>query len=167
MFLLQLTSMLSFDCCGPAFQAFPSFLEETGYQDITDSKKTPFQKGHNTDLPAFDYMSQQPKLFHALQIVMSAVQSADWLTGLDVLDRAARAASSDQPDREPKPFFVDVGGGYGHQCKRLLETYPNLHGRLVLQDLPEAVEKLSPIDGVKAQAQDFFQKQPIEGMSWM
>jgi demethylsterigmatocystin 6-O-methyltransferase len=30
----------------------------------------------------------------------------------------------------------------------------------VLQDLPEAVNKLAPIEGVKAEAYDFFEKQP-------
>ncbi|EXJ87831.1 hypothetical protein A1O1_04758 [Capronia coronata CBS 617.96] len=156
-------SSLRFDCCGPAFQSFPSFLAETGYQDVTDSAKTPFQKGHNTDLPSFQYLAQRPELFNALQTVMTAIQSADWMTGLDIFDRSARAAGTTTPQTPIKPFFfVDVGGGHGHQCRRVLEKYPALHGRLVLQDLPEAVEKLAPMDGVKVMAQDFFQKQAVQ-----
>jgi demethylsterigmatocystin 6-O-methyltransferase len=62
-----------------------------------------------------------------------------------------------------KPFLVDVEGGYGHQCVQLLKQYPNLHGHLVLEDLPRALDKLPPIDRVKVVTQDFFEEQTIEG----
>ena len=43
------------------------------------------------------------------------------------------------PDTTPGvdeiPFFVDVGGGYGHQSDLLAKRYPNLLHRIVLQDL--------------------------------
>jgi demethylsterigmatocystin 6-O-methyltransferase len=148
--------------CGPAIQAFPSFLAENKYQDITSNKKTAFQKGHNTELTAFEWMAQNPKQFGALQTVMTALQSNSWLEGFDLLNKAARSLPTDQPD---KVFFVDVGGGHGHQAVQLQKRYPNLHGHLVLQDLPQIVNKLPPIDGVKAVPQDFFEKQAIEGES--
>jgi demethylsterigmatocystin 6-O-methyltransferase len=58
---------------------------------------------------------------------------------------------------------VDVGGGHGHQCIQLGKKYPALSGRLVLQDLPAAVDKLPLIEGVKVQAHDFFVEQPVTG----
>lgn len=127
--------------------------------------KTPFQKGHDTELGAFQWLTQRPKNFHALQQVMTALQSSDWLEGLDVLDQAAGAVAQSPPQSGEAPFLVDVGGGHGHQCKQLLAKYANLHGRLVLQDLPQAVDKLPPIDGVEAMAHDFFQEQPVKGTS--
>lgn len=153
---------LRFGTCGPAVQAFPSFLQETKYQDITNNKQTAFQKGLNTELTAFQWMAQHPKQFGALQVVMTALQSSDWMVGFDLLDKAARAFPADQPE---KVFLVDVGGGHGHQALQIQKRYPNLHGHLVLQDLPEAVGKLPPLDGVKALAHDFFEKQEIEGRS--
>lgn len=145
----------SVETCGPAIGAFPSFLAETKYQDLTSNKYTPFQKGHNTELSSFQWLIQQPKLFGAMQQLMTALQSGDWMEGFDLLDNAVRGVSN--------PFFVDVGGGHGHQCVRLKNKYPNLQGHLVLQDLPHAVDQLPPIDGVKIMAQDFFEKQGIEG----
>lgn len=77
-FIQEITDTRShrFDNCGPAIQAFPSFLAETNYQDITNNTKTPFQKGFNTDLNCFQWLSQQPKQFRALQQVMTACSRA-------------------------------------------------------------------------------------------
>ena len=105
-----------FDTYGPAIQVFPFFLADTNYQDITSNNKTPFQKGHDTKLTCFQWLPQQPKLFGAMQQVMTALQSSDWTVGLDLLDKKARAMPMSQPQPPEKPFFVDVGGGHGHQC---------------------------------------------------
>lgn len=154
--------MYRFDTCSPAIQAYPSFLAENNYQDSTDTKNTAFQKGHNTKLGAFEWLSQQPKLFGALQQVMTAMQSSDWLRDLPVLDKAAQDETSHLSE---SPFLVDVGGGHGHQCVQVLEKHPTLKGRLVLQDLSQAVDKLAPIDGVQVMAQDFFKKQKVQGLN--
>jgi len=98
-----------------------------------------------------------------MQKVMTALQSSDWISGFDTLDNEAHAFPSCQPQPSERPFFVDVGGGHGHQCVQLIQKYPNLHGRITLQDLPQAVNNLPPIDGVAAMAYDFFEKQLIEG----
>lgn len=95
---------------------------------------------------------------------MTALQGSEWTEGFDLLHDEAQRISSSAPQPSEKPFLVDVGGGHGHQCIELGKKYPNLLGRLVLQDLPEAVGKLSPIDGVKVEAYDFFQPQPIIGL---
>ncbi|KIW19666.1 hypothetical protein PV08_00240 [Exophiala spinifera] len=147
------------DTCGPATSALPAFLAENSYADISSNTNTPFQKGHNTELGAFEWLAKHPKNFNALQFTMTALQNADWLKDLSVLDQAVQQAR----DGSERPFFVDVGGGHGHQCKQLLEKYPSLQGSVVLQDLPEAVDKLAPIQGVKAMAQNFFEKQSVQG----
>ncbi|KAI1612695.1 O-methyltransferase-domain-containing protein [Exophiala viscosa] len=152
----------AFETCGPATSAIPSFLAESSYADITSNTNTPFQKGHRTDLGAFQWLTQHPKNFGALQTVMTALQSADWLDALDFLDQAA----SDFAQESEKAFFVDVGGGHGHQCKQLLQKHPQLHGSIVLQDLPQAVDKLPPIEGVKAMAQNFFEDQSVQGAKY-
>lgn len=89
------------------------------------------------------------------------MQSSDWIVGFDLLDQAARGVGPTRGS-EP-PFLVDVGGSHGHQCIQLREKYPNLHGHLVLQDLPQTVNGLPPIDGVNTMSQDFFEKQVVQG----
>jgi demethylsterigmatocystin 6-O-methyltransferase len=162
--VIALTSLGRFDIMGPAIQAAPSFLADTKYQDITNSRNTPFQKAFKTELAAFDWVSQQPKLFAAMQQVMTMMQGSQWLVEFDALDEAARALEKKTPSQEfERPFFVDVGGGHGHQLVQLRDKYPHLKGSLILQDLPEAVEQLPPIEGVNIVAQNFFDKQGIEG----
>jgi hypothetical protein len=58
-------------------------------------------------------------------------------------------------------MMVDVGGGCGHQAKPLKDTFPNLPGKLVVQDLPQMEGKGIP--GIEFQAHDFFLEQPIKG----
>lgn len=141
----------------------PDFFAENNYQDVTNNTNTPFQKAHNTNLTLFEWIVQRPKQFDALQKVMTAMQGTEWTKGFDLIDTEARKLSTHPPQLSENAFFVDVGGGHGHQCIELGKKYPNLLGRLVLQDLPEALEKLAPINGVKVEPYDFFQKQPITG----
>ncbi|CAG8888306.1 unnamed protein product [Penicillium egyptiacum] len=155
-----------FDMIGPAVQAMPAFFAESNYQDVTVNTNTPFQKAHNTKLTSFEWLVQQPKHFDNLQKIMTALQGSEWTEGFTLLNDEARKVpfkGSSTIQASEKPFFVDVGGGHGHQCIELGKKYPNLLGHLVLQDLPEAVKNLAPIDGVKAEAYDFFQTQPIIG----
>ncbi|KEF63069.1 uncharacterized protein A1O9_01045 [Exophiala aquamarina CBS 119918] len=144
----------AFDIMGPAIQASPSFFAETKYQDISNTRNTPFQKAFKTDLAAFEWISQQPRLFTTMQQVMTMMQGSEWLVEFKTLDNAARALEEEKALQEEseRPFFVDVGGGHGHQLVQLRDKYPHLKGRLVLQDLPEAVEKLPSIEGVKTVA---------------
>lgn len=64
------------------------------------------------------------------------------------------------PDR---PIYVNVGGGIGHQCAQFKELFPEVPGRVILQDLPHSIAKAIPTPGVENMAYDFFQPQPIQG----
>ena len=141
----------------------PDFFAEVKYRDVTSNLETPFQKAFNTKLSCFDWLVQNPKHFQSLQKIMSALEGTEWTTSFDRFDTEARNVPSGTPQPSEKPFLVDVGGGHGHQCIQMAKKYPNLLGRLILQDLPETINKLSPIEGVKAEAYDFFQQQPILG----
>jgi len=162
--MVSLTNHGRFDIMGPAIQASPAFFADTKYQDISDTRNTPFQKAFKTDLAAFEWISQQPKLFTAMQQVMTMMQGSEWLVDFKALnDAASSSAPKNLSEESERIFFVDVGGGRGHQLVQLKDKHPHLKGRLILQDLPEAVEKLPPIDGVKSVAHNFFDKQGIQG----
>lgn len=62
-----------------------------------------------------------------------------------------------------KPLFVDVGGGTGQQCIAMRERWPELKGRVVLQDLPSVVNEVQLPEGIDVMAYDFFTKQPVTG----
>ena len=108
---------------------------------------------------------------------MTAMESSAWMDGLQPLEQAARASQpiahkgeAGLADRQPV-FFVDVGGGHGHQASQLVKKYPALAGRAVLQDLPEVIERVKSANmaaaspGVEAMAYNFFDPQPVKGMA--
>ena len=63
-------------------------------------------------------------------------------------------------------MLVDVGGSTGRDISAFHELYPQLPGRLVLQDLPAVIKEASNLpEGIEAMAHDFFTPQPVKGKS--
>lgn len=148
----------SFDISGPAYQVLPEYLQETKYQ--TQTTKCGWQKGENTDLDFFPWAKQYPDKLSWFQTLMSVPRDGDWFDVVPFTDDIA----SVEPDRA---LFVDVGGSIGHQSRRLKAKYPNLPGRIIVQDLEEivkAVQSMPAIEGVEFMTHNFFNPQPIIGM---
>lgn len=119
--------------------------------------KSPFQLAFHTDLPAFVWAQSKPQLVHDFGLWMGTLHDGQ-KTWLDVCD-FKRLVNGSTPET---PIFVDIGGGLGHQCA-LLKTIPDLVGRVVLQDLPQAIEHALPTAGVEKMVFDFWGEQPIKG----
>ncbi len=86
---------------------------------------------------------------------MSVPREGDWL---DVA-LFTQETTSFEPERA---HFVDVGESFGHQCARLKAKYPDLPGRIVLQEMPEKIKQARPIEGLEFMAHDFFTPQPVK-----
>lgn len=144
---------------GPIYQKLPDFLAATKYQNPTDNTNTVPQLAWNTDLPGFIWFQQHPEKFDYFMQMM-AVQREGLPTWLSVYP-----INEETKGWNPEnPVFVDVGGGIGHQCLALKTKFPQLPGRVVLQDLPPALEHAIPMQNVEVLVHDFFEPQPIKGM---
>jgi hypothetical protein len=67
---------------------------------------------------------------------------------------------------EDEVLVVDIGGGTGHDLLGLKARYPGLKGRLVLEELPYLISQMTDkLDGVELVEHDFYNPQPIKGMS--
>lgn len=153
-----LLTVRSHDSIGPAITALPDFLKENNYQDITDMVHTPLQKAWNTDLPAFLWVETKPDNFaHFNQFMV--VQHLGMPTWLDVYPYQEKADGL----KLEQPFFVDLGGGFGHQSIALREKLPHLPNRIILQDIPTTLAHAIKHPGVEVAVQDFFQPQAIIG----
>ncbi|KAF7508283.1 hypothetical protein GJ744_009428 [Endocarpon pusillum] len=150
-----------FDNCGPVFQKLPEFLARTKYQAITDNAKCVLQPAFNINVPAFIWLQQNPARFATFQQYMMQQREGmpTWLTVYPVV----RETKEWDPER---PVFVDVGGGLGHQCAALKAKYPDLRGRVILQDLPHAIEAALSTPGVQNMVHDFFSPQPVKGAKY-
>lgn len=60
-------------------------------------------------------------------------------------------------------LFVDIGGGIGGRCAKFKAKYPDVQGRVVLQDLPHAIQMALPTEGVENMLHNFFTPQPVQG----
>ena len=147
-----------FDNRGPIMQALPDFLAETNYQDINESTNTPFQKAFSTDLPLFVWLQGQPQRLAYAQQLMS-VKDADVVPWFSVFPFEKELGSFAGPH-----VFFDIGGGFGQQCTKLITSFPQLKGRVVLQDLSKTFAvNPSQLEGVETMAHDFFDPQPVKG----
>ena len=82
----------------------------------------------------------------------------DWLSVFPVKEEVGTWSA--EPN---KALFVDIGGSFGHQCRAFKAKYPNLPGRVILQDIRQTLEQVLPIEGVEIIVQNFFEPQAITG----
>lgn len=148
-----------FDNIGPCLQAFPGFLSDNKYQDVTNSTNTAFQRAFNTNETAFQWLPKYTERFGPLQHVMT-VQGATGVPWFDVFPFEKELGQSTAP-----VAFVDVGGGFGHQCHVLFSRFPKLlGGKIVLQDLKETLANIPPVfEGFEKMEHNFFTPQPVKG----
>lgn len=147
-----------FNVTMPANQVLPKYLKENHYQNKTNGF-APFNMSQGTNLAVFDWEKAEKRedLLKAYHCFMSLPRPSEWY---DVYPEIGNSASSIEANRK---VFVDVGGSTGHQCRRLLAKYPELKGRVVLEDLPQVIAVAQPIDGVDMVGYNMFEGQPIKG----
>ncbi|KAI1386128.1 O-methyl transferase B [Hypoxylon trugodes] len=140
------------------YQATPRFLKENNYQNPTDENNTAFKMGWSTEKQPFDLMLTLPGAMDNFHTYMALRRQAElsWLTVYPV-----RREVSGLTDHH-RPLYVNIGGGIGHQCAQFREKYPDIPGRVILQDLPDTIVRALPTPGVENMAHDFFEPQPIK-----
>ncbi|KAF7618333.1 hypothetical protein AFLA_007230 [Aspergillus flavus NRRL3357] len=152
-----------FDMCNPTYQEMPRYLAETGYQNPTSFTDGIFQRAHKTDLHTFAFVHGDPvRSAHFNHFMKAQRGSQPKCFDLYPFDEESKGWPSD------KPLFVDVGGGAGYQTVSFLERFPNLPGRVVLQDLPEPIEDAKSVvpENVERMAHNFFEPQPVIGAKY-
>lgn len=62
------------------------------------------------------------------------------------------------------PFFVDIGGNVGHDIVQLHQLFPQLPGKLILQDLPSVISRITDLPpAIIPMEYDFHSEQPVKG----
>lgn len=151
---------ISFDMLSPTFLQLPRFLRETKHKNIVDSARCPWHMAHQTTLGPFAWMQSHPYEFKAFVSWMTA-QRKDMPTWLDVFPVEEHLCGSIQTE---SVLFVDIGGGPGHQCMAFKQRYPQIEGRIILQDTEDVIREALSIPGVEAMVHDFWTEQPIKGI---
>ena len=142
------------------YQELPDFLKENKYSDITDNCNTVFQVAHETKLPTFLWFDAHPRAanpFNKYMRYYRKKQAICW----DVYPVEQETQEWDSN----ATVLVDVGSNFGQMSALFKRKFPEVPGQVVLQDAPEMIDRVYPIEGVKTMVHDIFGLQPIKGMS--
>jgi len=60
-------------------------------------------------------------------------------------------------------LFVDIGGGNGHQYEELLNKYPDLQGRVIIEDQERVIKHVTVGKNVERLTDDYITEQPVRG----
>ncbi|KAI3336052.1 S-adenosyl-L-methionine-dependent methyltransferase [Ustulina deusta] len=138
-----------YEVASPLFRSLPFFFEEGGYKNPTTLTSSNFQRVHGEGPTFFRFISSDKTInrqFADAMDCLSAGNSISWLHGLVA------------------PLVVDVGGSKGHNIEKFLQKHPDVPKEsLILQDLPEVLEKVTIHPGITACPYDFFTPEPVKG----
>ena len=152
-----------YDFGGKAVYALPQFLQRTHLQNPEDYAHSAWQLGHHTELGLWEFLSEDPQ---RMRIFSSGMRSLATVANSDVGPYPFAQELNAEPLAADEIVLVDVGGGYGQALERIKQDFPNLKGRLCLQDqqhvIQDARAKGLSID-IETQAMSFFQPNPIRG----
>lgn len=143
----------------PTFLALPEYLKTHGYKNPDNPIDSPWQAGYNTDQHPFVWLQSHPEHF---QLFMTWVHvSREGLpVWTDVFPFEEEIAKNSTDDTV---IFVDIGSALGHISIGLREKYPDLPGKVVIQDQQHVISAVQPSHGIEPMVYDFFTPQPIKG----
>ena len=162
---LSNSAVFSFDVGHFCTTSAPGFFRRNNNQYPSSAVDTPFQAGLNTELSYFDWLGQNPEVAKDFQQWMTLKQQAtpNWVDWYDLQDSIVKGFRSEPADNI---LLVDIGGGEGHYLHALNDKYPDLPGRLVLQDLPQVISSIRDLPKrTELMPHDFFTSQPVKGKS--
>ena len=138
----------------------PSYFELHGYHNPNDGFNGPFQYARKTDLHCFEWLIQNPKYQQAFNVTMNSFhkyRSQEWFDYYPIAERVQVQDSS-------RALIVDIGGGLGQELLKFKDAYPDLKGRLIVEDLPAIINDIKKLpEGIEAIGQDFFKEQNVKG----
>ena len=121
----------------------------------------PFQYAFDTKLNGFAWIMQPENstLLNNFNTWMGGIHVAHWLDWFPLQEEVIKDLDSD----ENAVTMIDVGGGLGHELLELKKKYPEIPGRLILQDLSETIKSVPDTKAFERTVHDFFTPQPVIG----
>ncbi|KAF5701094.1 hypothetical protein FMUND_14057 [Fusarium mundagurra] len=142
-----------------AGQNLPKYLAKIGYKVPTAAEDNNYAGSDPDGLNFFGRLQKSPEYYEAFTGHMEAWTS--WKTPwTKIYDPSKLIDGADLG----KPLVVDVGGNTGIDISHVLKARQDLpKGALVLQDLPEIIERADVDEKITAMVHDFFTPQPVKG----
>lgn len=103
-------------------------------------------------------MKQHPEQMKSLGHAMAIQREGHWVDSYPV----EKEVGSFSPASD-SALLVDIGGGFGQQSAIFKNKFPNLKGRVIVEDIPETLDNAPPVEGIEFKIQDFFKTQEVKG----
>lgn len=143
------------------------YLAETNYANPSTFRDTPFQMAHRTKQSLYEYFASHPQIggqFSNLMVMINQGRPHWFDAGHFPVQRLLGSETKTSNDKDV--LMVDVGGGQGQDITLFRKYFPDLPGRLILQDTPHVIQQAGELpDGIEGMTYDFFTPQPIKGLS--
>lgn len=156
---------VSVDFMNRIYLPIPEHLKRNGYKNLTDPLDTVIQRSFKMPGAHFyQIFGAQPAL-HSHFSQMMSLWSDGW-TQFQTLYPVQERLISNYDASKGDAMFVDVGGNWGQQVLSLKKAFPELPGRLIVQDLYaiDAAPRNNPeYTGIEWMKHDFFAEQPVHG----
>ncbi|MCJ1292419.1 hypothetical protein MMC34_003969 [Xylographa carneopallida] len=143
----------------------PDYLASTGFKAV-DSVPGPFEHalGPNAygEHGMFEWLLSDPPMLTNWNAFMSGRRAhrKQWYEMFPADEIILEGASSD----DNATLLVDIGGGEGQDAEAFRAKFSDVPGRVILQDLPEVINKIGKLDHrVVRMEHDFFMPQPVKG----
>ncbi|KAJ5597707.1 hypothetical protein N7537_007791 [Penicillium hordei] len=137
----------------------PEYFKEKGWKTPDDIDDSPWNFAAGSKCGYFNYMASKPYYQDAFDTVMASPYRRDEKSWLDFFPVEEKL----QVQSPSEVLLVDVGGGRGKDLQTFRERFPDLPGRLVLQDLAHVCGTSDIPGGIETQIHNFFDEQPIKG----
>ncbi|KAL8829948.1 MAG: hypothetical protein Q9191_001720 [Dirinaria sp. TL-2023a] len=121
-----------------------------------------FQYAHNSPLPTFEWLRQHPKQLTDFNVFMAGQRNSrvDWFDAFPVQDILFHGFQRINDE----VLLVDIAGGRGHDLEAFRKRFPDAFGKLILEDLPAAIDEIEHLDeSILRMKYDFFTPQPVIG----
>ncbi|OKL61648.1 hypothetical protein UA08_03435 [Talaromyces atroroseus] len=137
----------------------PEYFRAVGGRDSTSMTENLFSWGNNKPGSSFfEIISQDPRRIKQFDIAMSTQDSTLPVLGMYPFGEELANA----PDLENRAVLVDIGGGRGQSLLQIKQKWPQLQGRLILQDRPMVLDSCPDLPGIEKMPHDFFTEQPVK-----
>lgn len=143
-----------------ALVKLPEYFRVNGYANPNSMTSGPFQFAFNFKGTYFDWLKSIPEEQEAFNRMMALTRMGRGEEWFDFFPTESRFSSTDPSS----PLLVDIGGGLGHDLSAFHKRFPNLPGKLILQDLEPVISNITYLDPkIERQIYNFFTPQPVKG----
>lgn len=142
----------------------PEYFAHNGYNNPADTFDGPWQFTHNKGESIWEWLAKRPtyqEAFNTTMQIQKMVREQEWYEFFPVEEKLAL-----KDQEKERVVLVDIGGGWGHDIKAFHEAFPNLQGKLVLEDQPSVIETSKDLPPtIIAVGHDFFTPHPSAALS--